>query len=186
MKRFYRLLIQRCLDQHNFSDHGEQGFSLIELMVAVGIMGGLTTVAVPQYGKYKVKAAHTEVKATFSNIHAAQALYMVDKNEYAAKLTDLDVPTPGGTYFFGNKANLTADDDNFNLTKADGTADKSRFYIYATAKKKLAGCSSAATAPFDAWCLDYKKHMSNDNNQRGECATGGAATKKLVNGGAGC
>ena len=134
-----------------------------------------------------MKAAHTEVKATFSNIHAAQALYMVDKNEYAANLTDLDVPTPGGTYTFGGTADASASTGDFKLFQTDGTtADKSRFYIYATAKKKLAGCSSAATAPFDAWCLDYKKHMSNKDTQRGQCKNGTAATEKLVDGAAGC
>ena len=142
----------------------------------------------PQYGKYKVKAAHTEVKATLSNIHAAQALYMVDNNEYAADLAAIDVPTPGGTYVFGDAANITASNGNFNRFQSDGsTADNSRFYIYASAPKKLAGCSSVASAPYDVWCLDYEKHMSNKNGQRGECrVSGGGAAAKLVDGGAGC
>ena len=46
----------------------------------------LTTVAVPQYGKYKVRAAHTEVKTTLANVHSSQALYMTDQNKYAVGL----------------------------------------------------------------------------------------------------
>ena len=139
----------------------------------------------PQYGKYKVKAAHTEVKATLSNLHAAQALHMVENNEYAATLAAIDVPTPGGTYVFGNVATVTASSattilDNFNLQKAAGTADTSVFHIYASAKKKLAGCASNSTAPFDVWCLDYNKHMSNKDAQRGECLS--ASAQKLVDG----
>ena len=140
----------------------------------------------PQYGKYKAKAAHTEVKATFSNFHAAQALYMVDNNEYADGLDDLKIAVPSGTYVYGTAANVTTTNDSatFSLTQNDGTtADTSVFYIYASAKKKLAGCSSVTSAPFDAWCLDYTKLMSNDDGVRGACKTGTGAAETLVNGG---
>ena len=110
---------------------------------------------------------------------------MVDNNEYAPNLDAIDVPPPGGTYVFGSKADMTDSnaDNKFDLKNSTGTADKSRFYIYASAKKKLAGCASNSTAPFDVWCLDYEKHMSNDNTQKGECKAGTAAAEKLVKGG---
>ena len=108
---------------YNHNNHGILTYNKLTNKILLALRGGislsahlkqthylisqnnLTTVAVPQYGKYKVKAAHTEVKATLSNIHAAQALHMVDKNEYAPTLAAIDVPTPGGTYVFGNAAN---------------------------------------------------------------------------------
>ena len=137
----------------------------------------------PQYGKYKVKAAHTEVKATFSNIHAAQALYMVDKNEYAPDLDAIDVPTPGGTYeYYDRVATTSRAADTFRLAKG-ATADKSVFQLYALAPKKLAGCSSVASAPYDAWCLDSNKIMTNVTTT---ATTGGICTGTLVVGNNGC
>ena len=131
-----------------------------------------------------MKAAHTEVKATLSNMHAAQALYMVDNNEYAADFTTLKVPKPGGTYDYSDAAS-SGTADTFKLEKqvsGTPTLDKSVFQLYASASKKLAGCSNAATsAPFDVWCLDHTKHMSNTSLGNNSTCTG-----TLVDGGAGC
>ncbi|OOF16460.1 MULTISPECIES: pilin [unclassified Salinivibrio] len=48
----------------------QQGFSLIELLVVLGIIGALTAIAVPQYQKYQDKAKVTAAIATLTNMRS--------------------------------------------------------------------------------------------------------------------
>ena len=163
-----------------------QGFSLIELMVAVGIMGGMTTLAVPQYGKYKLKAAQTEVKATLANIHGAQELHLVDKNYYAVTLKGIGLadsifPTvaqadgAGQNFVYSKEAvnirvNAAKHTDNSGIFKvsnggapADGTTqtDSISYSIVASATRKLASCATLTNSKSEVWCLDNNKLITN-------------------------
>lgn len=67
----------------------QDGFSLIELLIVVVILGLLVGIALPQYGHYlhqgRQKAAMTQMKA----IGDANELYKVRHGDYADSLEDL-------------------------------------------------------------------------------------------------
>ncbi len=71
------------------SRQNQKGFSLIELLIVVVILGLLVGIALPQYGHYlhqgRQKAAMTQLKA----ISDANELYQVRNGSYAAELSDL-------------------------------------------------------------------------------------------------
>lgn len=60
----------------------ETGFSLIELMIVVVIIGILSTVAVPQYQNFQKKARQGEAKANLSGIFTTMKTFQAEWNAY--------------------------------------------------------------------------------------------------------
>ena len=68
----------------------KKGFTLIELMIVVAIVGILAAIAIPAYLDYAVKAKLTEVSSAMdaleqaaSEYHAAQGFFPDDTGDYA-------------------------------------------------------------------------------------------------------
>ncbi len=76
---------------------GKVGFTLIELMIVVIIIGILAAAAVPIYRANMKKAYSTEALATLDLIRGAERLYKVEWNAYLA-VTAGTGPTTGGIY----------------------------------------------------------------------------------------
>lgn len=64
----------------------KQGFSLIELMIAVAILGIISAIAMPSYSRYVQKAKRTEAKAEVLRIAQLQENYYVQNLSYASQL----------------------------------------------------------------------------------------------------
>ena len=71
------------------------GFALMELLVAVLIVGVLAAVAVPMYKKAVVKSRFTTMIPLAKAIADAQEMYYLGKGDYAENLGELDVSIPG-------------------------------------------------------------------------------------------
>lgn len=65
------------------------GFTLVELMIVVVIVGILASVAYPSYQQYVLRSKRSEGKAMLMDIAARQERFYFDKNTYADDLTDL-------------------------------------------------------------------------------------------------
>ena len=68
-----------------------QGFTLIELMITVMVLGILAAIAYPQYGQYVTKARRTEAKAALARVQGAQERYFTVNNKYSSNPADLKV-----------------------------------------------------------------------------------------------
>jgi type IV pilus assembly protein PilE len=70
------------------------GFTLIEVMIVVAIIGILSAVAYPAYGRYLVKNTRVAAQVHLMDLAQAEAQYLADSRSYAASVGDLNMSTP--------------------------------------------------------------------------------------------
>ncbi len=60
----------------------QAGFSLVELMVVVAIIGILASLAIPSIGKYMAKARQSEAKTQLSSLYTAEKAFFAEYSAY--------------------------------------------------------------------------------------------------------
>ena len=67
-----------------------QGFTLIEILIVVVIIGILATVAIPTYFKYVKKGYASDAKIQIKNIYMSADMYKQENGEYPTDITDME------------------------------------------------------------------------------------------------
>ena len=73
----------------------EKGFSLVELMVVVAIIGILASIAIPSYQKFQRRARQAEPKTMLSSIYTAQVAFIAEYGLGSPNLLQIGI-TPSG------------------------------------------------------------------------------------------
>jgi type IV pilus assembly protein PilA len=73
----------------------QQGFTLIELMIVVAIIGILAAVAIPSYQDYTARAQVTEAVSLTSSFKTGLAEYFADQGFFPSNLTAVGTTTSG-------------------------------------------------------------------------------------------
>jgi type IV pilus assembly protein PilA len=60
---------------------GQKGFTLIELMIVIAIIGILAAIAIPQFVSYRQKGYNTKAKGELKNYYTACQAYIADVSQ---------------------------------------------------------------------------------------------------------
>ena len=98
---------------------GEKGFTLIELMIVIAIIGILAAIAIPQFLQYRKKGYVATINADVKNAYTAANAYMVN-NPTASVSTLAQLQSAGYTESSGITTAITMTDQNdFTITSSN-------------------------------------------------------------------
>lgn len=108
----------------------QKGFSLVELMIVLVIIGILAAVGVPIYSANVSKAKMSEADATLGTIRTSLRVYYAENGVYPTVAADTPVGSAGisvkateldGKYFTNTSYTLVSTDSTYTITCAAGS-----------------------------------------------------------------
>lgn len=133
----------------------KKGFTLIELMIVIAIIGILAAVAIPMYSDYTKKARTSELAGNLKEISKMQVAFKEDpdtQSKYATTIGTLGWKT--NTETFSTTALTKADANGEGTAVVDGAAPvaAARGFTYVVAGGKYFGYAAVTTAGVESSC----------------------------------
>jgi type IV pilus assembly protein PilA len=119
----------------------KKGFTLIELMIVVAIIGILAAIAIPNFMNYQCKAKQSEAKSNLGNIKTMMEAYRAEYDRY-----------PGTLSLIGFSINTADARYNYTISANDTTT----FTAQAT--------TSDLNGTTDTWLLSNDGRLNNTAN----------------------
>ncbi|MFP4168032.1 MAG: type IV pilin protein [Desulfonatronovibrionaceae bacterium] len=119
-----------------------KGFTLIELMIVVAIIGILAAIAIPNYMNYQCKAKQSEAKTNLGSIRTSQEAFRAEHDSFTTDLGDIGFTVEGDKVYSyevesANSTNFTAVARTGDL---NGETDRWEMYANGTQENLTNAC----------------------------------------------
>ncbi len=152
----------------------KKGFTLIELMIVVAIIGILAAIAIPNFLKFQAKSKQSEAKTNLKGIYTAETGYFGEKNTYESFQNVNWEPVGTARYRYtigvagGDLGNMsvTLDAALWTAGNPDAGATPALAMVGGVASAFTAGAQGNIDSDVtnDAWVIDDKNFLQNPNN----------------------
>lgn len=103
--------IEGVLEDFYMQRFNKKGFTLIELMVVVGIIGVIALIAVPNFNRFQAKAKQANAKTELASMYGMQKAFFTEFSQYHSNLWLIGY-TPDGYPPHSSKAGCPSDASN--------------------------------------------------------------------------
>src|SRR5712692_10848830 len=152
---------------------GPQGFTLIELMIVVAIIGILAAIAIPNFMTYQAKARQSEAKVNLGGIFTTATSYFAENNTFSTATGDTLGYRPAGTsryglYYGGTAAGNTITPSASQFTC--GTMGTFTAIVPAGSAAGVSGFTAGAQGNIDSdsgcdeWTINDVRNLTNGRN----------------------
>ena len=153
-----------------------KGFTLIELMIVVAIIGVLAAIAIPNFIKFQARSKQSEAKANLKAIFTAQKAFFAENDKYSSEMGRIGfAPERGNRYAYrlaescnsiesraatGSPA-PKADCIGVDLSRYGGTADiptniePAGVPTYVNPRTPMTGTAGVAVSPTSASITEF-------------------------------
>jgi type IV pilus assembly protein PilA len=134
-------------------NYRQSGFSLVELMIVVAIIGILSSIAVPQFQRFIFKSRQTEAKTGLASLYTAEKAFYGEWSQYSPQFGTIGYE-PTGKYYYnigfkdttGIATNKNYDSETQLVGYANANSQNINDACAATSGGKCQKLSNVATA----------------------------------------
>ena len=138
----------------------QKGFTLVELMVVVAIIGILSAVAIPQFQTYQAKSRTSEAKLALAAIYSAEVAFQGETDNFATCL-----------FHMGYKPSNYA--DNTGASRTNG--QEQRYYTVGFAQQAGGAANNNIVPALNTICNHNYNHYAGTKGGVGTAAGRGMA-----------
>ncbi len=142
----------------------EKGFTLIELMIVVAILGILAAIAIPNFMRFQAKSKQSEAKTNLGAIGTTAEAWRTENDTYIATVAQLGwAPQGNSRYGYSYNALLLAANTTAGNCATSGAANAAAVAAAATFIA-IANGDIDSDATCDVWQYNELRALTNPTN----------------------